>query len=1017
MEKIARFSVNQPVTVLMFILAVILLGVISFQRLGVEIMPDLKNPSLFVELDAGERPPEEIEDLYVEQIESIASRQRGVIEVESTIRTGAALVSVSYSWGTDMDAAFLELQKSVNDLSQQFDIEDISITQYDPNAEPVMTLAMYHPGITDMNELRKTAEYYLQNELIRIDGIAEVEILGEEESELVVETDRYLLDAYGITTDQITARIQNFNQNVSGGSVLEMGRKYIIKGVGIFESIEDIRNLVLDYREGRETAAENRTAIYLKDVAEVTERNRDPENIVKVNGTRCIGLGIYRETRFNTVEAVDKLSGRLDEIRKALPGYELVEVENRADYVVSAINEVEQTALIGIVLAVIILFVFLRRIGTTAVISISIPISVIATFTLMYFNSLSINIMTLGGLALGAGMLVDNAIVVVENIVRNMETGLGAKESSIRGTAQIFGAITAATVTTIVVFLPIVYIHGVAGELFRDQALTVTFSLLSSLVVAVLVIPMLSSRTLKRGPADIKLSESRFRRYGEFLEKALRRRWMVILLAAALVGASLLLLPVVGSEFIPDTGMNQFSIDIAMPPGTGLERCSEAVDGITYGVREILGDQIGLTYSVAGPVSDIESNETGIFRDENTASIKVVLSDQAGMDSESVIDRLSGRLSRNPEIEIQFIEDQSALSSIAGTRTAPIVVQVSGEDLDSLRVFTGRIKSRLQPQEELFNLETSFEKGRPEVEIHPDRLRAGVLGIGISDITGQLRDRLIGTEIDDWDRSGEKIDIILKYPDATLSDLENFTLEKGGREVLLKEIASIRTGFAPQQIKRRGQKRLGEVTAYYRQEKAFDHVIKGIERRLSDLSLPADYSLEIVGEEQKRRESFRDLRFALILSIILVYMVLASQFESLIHPFTILLTIPLAGVGAVLIFLITGNTLSIMAYIGIIMLAGIAVNDSIILVDRINRIKRSGMEKDTAIITGARERIRPIIMTSVTTILALLPLTVGFGESAALRAPMALAVIGGLFTSTLLTLVVIPCVYSVLDRD
>ncbi|MBD3178570.1 MAG: MMPL family transporter [Candidatus Latescibacteria bacterium] len=1017
MEKLTRFSVNQPVTVLMFILAVILLGVISFQRLGVEIMPDLNNPSLFVELEAGERPPSEMENLYIEQIESIVSRQSGVSEVESEIRTGAALISVSYGWGTDMDNAFLELQKAVNDLAQQFELDEISITQYDPNAEPIMTLAMYHPDITDMNEIRRIAENYLRNELIRIDGIADVQLSGQEEKELVIETDRYLLDAYGVTTSQISSRIRNFNQDISGGSVLEMGQKYIIKGVGIFESVDDVRNLVLDYRQDRTDPDQGKTAIYLKDVATVLERNRDPENIVRINGIRCVGLGIYKETRFNTVEAVQKLTGRLEQIRRALPGYRLIEVENRADYVVSAITEVEQTALIGIILAVIVLFVFLRRIGTTAVISIAIPISVIATFTLMYFNSLSINIMTLGGLALGAGMLVDNAIVVVENIVRNMEEGLDPREASVRGTAQIFGAITAATVTTIVVFLPIVYIHGVAGELFKDQALTVTFALLSSLVVALLVIPMLSSRTLKKNSAVETAKQISFSRYGKLLAAALRKRYLVIAAAAVLVATSALLLPLVGSEFIPDTRTDEFSLDITLPPGTGLNRCSDAVDRIAERAREILGDEIEMVYSIAGPVRDVTSEETGIFRDENTARVKIILAGDARSGSLGAIDRLSGRLSENPELEIQFLEDQSALSSITGTSSAPIVIEVSGEELDSLQAITGRIKNELMEMDELFNLETSFEQGRPELEIHPDRLRAGVLGIGVSDIASQLRDRLIGTEVDDWNRAGEKLDITLKYPDATLADLENFVLEKGGQRVLLKEVASITRGFAPQQIRRRSQKRLGEVTAYYREGTAFNRVIAGIENRLERVSRPSDYSLEIRGEEYQRRESFGDLKFALILSVILVYMVLASQFESLIHPFTILLTIPLAGVGAVLIFLVTGKPLSIMAYIGIIMLAGIAVNDSIILVDRINRIKRSGLDRNTAIITGARERIRPIVMTSVTTILALLPLTFGFGESAALRAPMALAVIGGLFTSTLLTLVVIPCVYSVLDRD
>ncbi|MDZ7860278.1 MAG: efflux RND transporter permease subunit [Candidatus Krumholzibacteriota bacterium] len=692
-------------------------------------------------------------------------------------------------------------------------------------------------------------------------------------------------------------------------------------------------------------------------------------------------------------------------------------VENQADYVNSAIDEVQQTALIGIFLAVLILFVFLRRIGATAIISVSIPISVIATFTLMYFKGLTLNIMTLGGLALGAGMLVDNSIVVVESIVRNIESGMGIKDSAARGTAQVSGAITAATITTIIVFLPIVYIHGVAGELFKDQALTVAFSLLSSLVVAVLVIPMLSIKTLKARPAVTIAPEERFLNYGRFLSRVLKKRWMVIGCSALIVASAALLIPVVGNEFIPDTKTNEFSINLELPSGTELKRTARTVEEIEDITRALFGNEINMIYSVAGPVDQITSEAAAVFHDENTATVKIILKNNHRTGSRVMIDRLSRELSGTAGMDVQFVEDKSSLQSILGTGSAPVVIEVTGHNLSRLKSITREIKEKLQTNKDLFNIETTFEGGRPEIEIHIDRTRAGLYGIGIDDITTQLKNRLMGKTAGSWNNNGAKKDITIRFPESSAGELGNFYINKNGSNTLLSDISTSVKGYAPEEINRRNQKRTGMVSAYYKEGKTFNHVIGDIEEQLSSLELPADYAIGLLGDEKKRRDSFENLKFALLLSIVLVYMVLASQFESLTKPFSILLTIPLAGVGVVAIFLAAGKPLSIMAYIGIIMLAGIAVNDSIILVDTISRIRRAGNAKEPAIIKAARQRIRPIIMTSATTILALLPLTLGFGEGADLRAPMALAVIGGLVTSTILTLVVIPCVYYVLDRS
>ena len=1007
----------------MLVLAVILLGYISFSKLGVDLFPDLNNPKIFVEMKAGERPPEEIEKQFVESIESLSIRQKNVIQVSSVTRVGSAQITVEYSWDADMDEAFLDLQKTLNSFTQNADIDELLITQHDPNAAPVILLGLSHPRIEDMDELRRIAENYMRNELVRLEGIAEVELLGQEEKEVIIETDEYLLAAYNLTPSVVASRIQSYNRNASGGSIVEMGRKYIIKGIGEFESLESIGEVIVAYKQPEaqtvtsETVSESgRVPVFLKDIAKIRFQNKDPENIVRINQTRCMGLAIYKETKFNTVKAVEDLQEALQTLRKALPGYELTIIQNQGEFISQAIDEVKQTALIGILLAVIILFVFLRRAGTTFIISLAIPISIIATFNLMFFKGLTLNIMTLGGLALGAGMLVDNAIVVMENIYRNLEAGLSLKEASIVGTSQVGGAITASTITTIVVFLPIVYLHGAAGELFKDQAWTVAFSLLSSLVVAILVIPMLSTRLLKKSSENISNIKSiQFPKYGAFLEKTLQRRWMVIGIAVIIVFITFLLIPIVGSEFVPKTDLGEFSIELKLPEGTELTRTEQTVENIEQIIYEVLSDEIKTVYSEIGPSADVTGDESSIFEDENTATITIVLNQDRVLSSQQIITKLSGILDDIPDLETQFIQEQTALQSTLGTEAAPIIVEVKGEDLDIIQDLTTQVKDELLTMPDLFNVETSFDEGRPEVELVLDRVNAGIYNVSIETISSQLKDVLMGRSAGNWEYEGELKDITLRLPDVSVNQLENLEIDNGGQKIRLSELVKIRISNAPKEINRRNQVRIGKIMAHIRAGKVFDHVVHEIEDNLQKIDFPTDYKYEITGEEQKRKEAFQNLKFALILSIILVYMVMASQFESLIHPFTILLTIPLATVGAIWIFFLFGKTLNIMAFIGIIMLAGIAVNDSIILVDAISQIRRGGSSREKAIIEAGQRRIRPIIMTSLTTILALLPLTFGFGEGAALRAPMALAVIGGLITSTLLTLVVIPCVYSVMD--
>ena len=1018
MKKITQFSVNNPVTVSMIVVAIILLGYISFGKLSVDLLPDMNAPRIFIEIKAGERPPEEIEKQYIEDIESQSIRQKGVSQVSSVCMVGSARVTVEYTWGRDMDEAFLDLQKALTAFSQNSDIDEFTITQHDPNASPVMIIGMVHPEITDMDELRKVGENYIRNELIRLEGIADVSLTGTEEKEILIETNQYKLDAYGLTTSQIVQEIQNMNRNVSGGTIVEMGKKYIIKGSSLVGNIEDIENIVLSYKQIN--SSENQTTggkapIFLKDVAKVSFVNKDPQNLVRINGQRCVGLSIYKETGFNTVKAVEDLTESFESIKKALPGYEFIIVQNQGEFIQTSIDEVQETALIGILIAVFVLFLFLRRIKVTAIISFAIPISVIATFNLMYFNGLSLNIMTLGGLALGAGMLVDNAIVVMENIFRNMEQGMSVRDAAINGTAEVGGAIVASTLTTIVVFLPIVYLHGASGALFKDQAWTVAFSLLASLFVAILVIPMLFNYAYGKKKKQKEIKSVRIAWYGKLLSKILDKKGIVLISSILLLALTAYILPKVGSEYLPKSGTNEFSIEIKLKEGTQLERTSGTVKNIEAMLSDLLGDKMDIVYSQIGP-SNSSGNEKSVFQNENTATLKIHLKDEFIHQSEYIISSIEELLGSIPEAEISILRDQTALQSTLGTDEAPLVVEVKGKDLQVLDQISSEIKMKLIEIPELINIKTNIEEGAPEIDVVIDRYKAGIYNMSVDNIISQLKDLLMGKNAGKYEKDGEMNDITVKLPDMSLSEFNSITLKNGTTDVPLYELAHIEKSVSPKQLFRRNQNRIGKIMADVDRSVAFDQIIQKVRAQISDVDIPQDYQVEIVGEEQQRQEAMSSLGFALILSIVLVYMVMASQFESLIHPFTILLTIPLAGVGAVWAFLILGKPLSIMAYIGIIMLAGIAVNDSIILVDAINKFKAQGLALRESIIRAGENRIRPIIMTSLTTILALLPLTFGIGESASLRSPMAIAVIAGLVTSTLLTLVVIPCVYYVFEK-
>lgn len=1027
MKKIIKFAVNNPITILMAVLGIMLLGKISYDKLSVDLLPDLNNPKLYVDITAGERPPEEIEKLFVKRMESMAIRQRDVLTVSSVVKAGMAQMTVEYTWNKDMDEAFLDLQKAMNTFAQDEKLTKLEITQNNPNTDPIILVGMSHDHITNMADLRKIADSYIRNELIRVEGVADVTLTGGEVSNLVIKTDPYKLAAYNLTVDAISRQIVEENQRLAGGRVVEMGEQYIVSGVNMLRSEEDFGNIIVSYKNIEATAGGTANAqasaaggskapIYLKELAEISFENERPENIVRINGRRCIGLSVYKEMQHNTVKTVEGVVKRFAEIEKALPGYKFDVVSNQGTFINSAIGEVKDSAILGVLLAVIVLYLFLRRFKVTLVISLAMPISIIATFNLMFFNDLTLNIMTLGGLALGAGMLVDNAIVVIESIFRNQEKGLSVKEAVVQGASEVGGAVTASTLTTIVVFLPIVYLHGASGELFKDQAWTVTFSLVSSLFVAILVIPTLYERMFRKNKAQKAVQTDasiRIKGYSDMLRGIIKRSWLVIGLSLLMVCGTYCLLPFIGAEFMPKSDNNAFTVEVKMQEGTRLERTASTVEAIENLIFAITNDSLCTIYSHIGPGYSSGGN---IFDGDNTASLKVILSPESQYTPEELMEELFANTTDIEGLELSFVQDRNSLGALMGSEDAPIVIEIKGEELDELADITAQASELAKGVPGLFNVSNSIEDGAPEMVITVNRALAGINNLNVTTIVTQIQEQLSGKSAGQMDYKGEMRDIIIKVPEIPLSQLNDMIITSNSKQFRLAELADVRRDVAPKEIFRRNQSRIAKVTANLEDGYSLSKVSEDIRAALDVIELPANYSIDITGEEEKRQESMGGLIFALILSVVLVYMVMASQFESLLHPFTILLTIPLALVGAILLFFVTGTTINIMGVIGIIMLSGIAVNSSIILVDRINQLKEDDMPLVDAIVEAAQQRIRPILMTSITTILSLLPMAIAFGDGASLRAPMAIAVIGGLVTSTLLSLVVIPCVYYLFEQ-
>jgi HAE1 family hydrophobic/amphiphilic exporter-1 len=999
--KISNFAISRSVTTAMLILLIVIIGLVSFSNLKIDLYPDITFPGAAIVTTYEGVGSEEIENLLTRPIESAISTVEGVKNISSISSMGQSTVVVEFNWGTDMDFAVQNLREQSDLISNAVlpdDADSPLIFKFDPARLPIMIYGVTSDELK-LDQLKKEVEDNIAPELERLPGVAQVNIQGGLEREIIISLKREKLNFYNLNLTVVNSILANENLNISTGEIKQGNKDLLVRAIGKFETLEDIRNMNIPVGESG--------SLKLADIAEVNDGFTDPVTISRSNQMDSIGLYIQKQTDANTVEVANRVKAKMEEIKKDYQGLNVFLGMDQSEFIQNAINNVSQNALLGGLLAVIILFIFLRNIRSTIIIATAIPVSIIATFVLMYFAGINLNIISLGGLALGVGMLVDNAIVVLENIYRYRSMGEGKIESAKEGSSEVAMAIVASTMTTVVVFMPVLFVEGLAARLFRDLAFTVAFSLLASLVVALTLIPMLASKILKLSQKEFKRQQKPGRiinLYKNLLIKALKHRWVVVLIMIIALAASLMLVPSIGFEFMPTADQGSFAISYTLPVGTSLAESNKAAEEIEKILNNI--PEVGIIMTTVGTPDMMQG-----ISSSNTGSINVDLVDLAERDRS--INQIMEDL--REKINIPDVNLTIATQSGMGGQEKPVNIKIKGNDFQILKEYSALVVEEISYIEGLREIEDSFEAGRPELQIKINRAIASEFSINLRQLAASIRNAISGTVTTKYEVDGEEYNIrvrIEKEDYNSLNELSSLNIiNNQGINVPLERIAEFQLVEGPAEILRINQQRYAEITADLF-NRDLGSVVTDIRNELGDFELPEGYEISYEGQFQDLNESFLSLAFAFLLSVVLIYMVMASQFESLIHPFIIMFTIPLAIIGVIIVLYISSNVISVASLIGLITLAGIVVNNAIVMVDYINQLRREGKEKIEAIITSGIVRFRPIMMTALTTILALVPITLGIGEGSELSQPIGLVIVSGLSFSTFLTLFIIPIFYS-----
>ncbi|GAA5008554.1 efflux RND transporter permease subunit [Pseudoluteimonas lycopersici] len=1109
---LVEFCTRRRVTVAMVTLTFVLFGVIALRDLKVNLLPDLSYPTLTVRTEYTGAAPAEIETLVTQPVEEAVGVVKNLRKLTSVSRTGQSDVVLEFAWGTDMDQASLEVRDKMEALQLPLEAKAPVLLRFNPSTEPILRLALSDKGnggdeLRRLTELRRYADDDLKKKLEPVSGVAAVKVGGGLEDEVQVDIDQQKLAALGIPIETVIQRLQQENINVSGGKLEEGSQRYLVRTVNQFADLDQIRNMLVTTRAASagDSAADQAMrvaaasgdmsvmaalaqgsasssaavagggqALRLGDIATVRQGHKEREAIIRLGGKEAVELAIYKEGDANTVATADAVQKRLAQLKDQIPAdAELTVIDDQSQFIRHAISDVKLDAVIGGLLAILIIFLFLRDGWSTFVISLSLPVSIIATFFFMDRLDLSLNVMSLGGLALATGLVVDDSIVVLESIAKARERGLGIIDAAIAGTREVSMAVFASTLTTIAVFLPLVFVQGIAGQLFRDQALTVAIAIAISLCVSMTLIPMLSAlkgrppmafpeeaphpqwqpgrkwlkpvATGKRGigagirgaffgvawlvvriwrgivavvgPVMRKASDLAMKPYAraesaylKLLPGALLRPKRVLFAAAVAFGLTLLAIPMLGADLIPQLAQDRFDMTVKLPPGTPLAETDALVRSLQE--QHAKDDGIRALYAVSGTGTRLDANPTE--SGENIGKLTVIMADGGSKQVEArETDSLRKSMQGHTGAQVDFSRPQ--LFSLS----TPLEIELSGEDLPTIERAGQKLVQMLRANPHYADVKSSVEQGFPEIQIRFDQQRAGALGLTTRQIADIVVNKVAGDVATRYSFRDKKIDVLVRAQAdqrSSVEDIKRLIVNPGGgNPVTLDSVADVVQTTGPSEIHRADQIRVALVSSNLR---GIDlgTAVREVNEMVKRDPLGADVRLHIGGQGEELGESVRSLLFAFGLAVFLVYLVMASQFESLLHPFVILFTIPLAMVGAVLALLLTRSPVSAVVFIGLILLVGLVVKNAIILIDKVNQLREHGVHKREALVEGARSRLRPIMMTTLCTLFGFLPLALAFGEGAEVRSPMAITVIGGLLVSTLLTLVVIPVVYDLLDR-
>ncbi|GAE25298.1 RND multidrug efflux transporter [Halalkalibacter wakoensis JCM 9140] len=1007
--NVAKLSVLRPVAMSMLIVLLIMLGMVSLRNLPVDLFPELDYPVVAVTASYEGAGPEEVEQLITRPLEEMMASVQNVESVSSTSRTGGALVLVAFDWGTDLDFATLTMRERIDQIRDRLPpgVTTPQVMRFDPSMLPIVQLAITDQH-GDLAETKNLIENEIQPRLDSIDGVAAVQIEGGTTQEIRLEVDPDQLASYGLSLNDLQQIISSENLNIPGGEVTDANQSLPVRITGEFQSIYDLQVLPIPTVEG---------VIPLSNLASIQETTAPTLQESYLNGEPAIGVSILKGSGTNTVSVARNINLEIKEMLELLPeGTNIRIIFDQSQFIEQSIQAVGWNIVIGGLLAAFVLYVFLRNIRSTFIIAFSIPISIMTTFLFLFFYGETLNILTLGGLALGVGMMVDNSIVILENIYRKRSEGEGKKEAAINGTNEIGGAIIASTLTTVVVFLPIVFVEGLAAQLFKPLAVTVAFSLLASLITALIIVPLLSS-TFMAVNHHTSAFERGFERtkaaYRRFLERSLHKPKTVLFSTMGLLGLSLACIPLLGTEFLPAQDQSFVSIDARLPAGNDLQATLSLTEEIDEHLTNI--PEIELAYVTVGGTDNFT---IGAGSQVNRASYSLLLK-QISERSRSdlvVAEDVRERLKQIPNVDIRVTASDTGFSD------NPIALTVKGPDLQTLKRISDEMIKTISNVEGVREPTANYNEGSPEVTISIDRNAAASYGVGSAQIANTIGNATKGVVATKIARDGEELDVRLQVEEkytASVDHLAQLLIDTPtGERIPLSAVATVERGQGPSSIRR--VDRLREITV--RADilgRDLGSVVTDIEFALKEEIrplLPSGYRITFGGQNEQMNDAFFKLSGAIALAVLLVYMVMAGRFESFFYPLIIMFSVPVTAIGVIGGLLITSQPLGVGSLIGILILTGIVVNNAIVLVDYMNTLQSEGYSTYQSILQAAPTRLRPILMTALTTILGLVPLTLGFGEGTEVQQPMAIVIVFGLAVSTFITLILIPVIYLLADK-